>query len=112
MNGIATANDDAAVKIYSGTTNYTSHYSRLLIPAPYTTLNVTCTIETLYGDAVIDVENYSKNLAFTFAKGQAYNFVLTLQNPGDEIEFTVTKVNDWVPANGAIPTPENHKPNN
>ena len=112
VNGIATATDAAAVKIYSGTTNYTSHYSRLLIPATYAALNITCTIETLYGDAVIDVENYSKNIAYTFAKGKAYNFVLTLQNPGDEIEFTVTKVNDWVPADGSIPTPDNHQANN
>lgn len=96
VNGVATETADAAVKIFAGTTNYTSHYSRLLIPATYTDLNITCTIETLYGDSVIDIENYSRDLAFTFVKGHAYNFIFTLQNPGDEIEFTVTAVNEWI----------------
>ena len=115
VNGIATVDTPEAVKIFAGTTNYTSHYSRLLIPAEYkdaNKLNITCTIETLYGDSVIDVEDYDRDIVFTFEKGHAYNFILTLQNPGDEIEFTVNKVNEWTPADGSIPTPDNHQPNN
>ena len=96
VNGIATVDTPEAVKILAGTTNYTSHYSRLLIPASYTDLNITCTIETLYGDAVIDVENYARDINFTFEKGHAYNFILTLEKPGDEIEFTVNPVNEWI----------------
>ena len=96
VNGIATVDTPEAVKILAGTTNYTSHYSCLLIPASYTDLNITCTIETLYGDAVIDVENYERNITVTFEKGHAYNFILTLENPGDEIKFTVNPINEWI----------------
>ena len=98
VNGIATVDTPEAVKIFAGTTNYTSHYSRLLIPAEYkdaNKLNITCTIETLYGDSVIDVENYNSDIAFTFEKGHAYNFILTFQNPGDVIKFHVVAVKDW-----------------
>ena len=96
VNGVATVETPEAVKIIAGTTDYTSHYSRLLIPAAYTDLNITCTIETLYGDSVIDVENYNRDIAFTFEKGHAYNFILSLQNPGDVIKFDVVAVNEWI----------------
>ena len=99
VNGLADATAADAVKVFAGTTNYTSHYSRLLIPSEYNDankLNITCTIETLYGDSVIDVENYDRDLAFTFVKGHAYNFILTLQNPGDAIKFDVVAVNEWI----------------
>ena len=108
VNGLADATATEAVKIFAGTTNFTSHYSRLLIPAEYkdaNKLNITCTIETLYGDSVIDVENYDRDIAFTFAKGHAYNFILTLNNPGDEIQFTVTAVDEW-----PTPVSENNLP--
>ena len=95
VNDATTAESADAIKI-AATKNYTSQYSRLLIPAAYTGLNITCTIETLYGDAVIDVENYNRNIEFAFVKGHAYNFILTLKNPGDEIKFTVAAVNEWI----------------
>lgn len=107
VNGVATVETPEAVKIFAGTTDYTSHYSRLLIPAAYTDLNITCTIETLYGNSVIDVENYNRNIAFTFEKGHAYNFILTLQNPGDVIKFDVVAVNEWTPASGNLPDMDN-----
>ena len=87
------------MNILANTAYNTSHYSRLLIPAEYKNdnkLNITCTIKTLYGDKVIDVENYSRDITFTFVKGHAYNFILTLKNPGDEIKFTVAAVNEWI----------------
>jgi hypothetical protein len=54
-----------------------------------------CTIETLYGDSVIDVQPYNKSISQEFVKGYVYNFVLALSNPGQPIEFTVTAVNEW-----------------
>ena len=86
----------AADKLAASSTN-TSDFARLLVPATYTDLNVTCTIETLYGDAVIDVQNYNTNIPQEFVKGYVYNFILTLGAPGDAIEFTVTRVNEWIP---------------
>ena len=75
---------------------YTSDLARLLVPVTYTDLNITCTIETLYGDAVIDVQNYDKTIPQTFVKGYVYNFVLALKDPGQPIDFTVVKVYEWV----------------
>lgn len=80
---------------------YTSDDARLLIPASYTDLNITCTIETLYGESVIDVKDYDKTIAQEFVKGYVYNFVLALKDPGQPIEFTVTRVNEWVKAGDA-----------
>lgn len=77
---------------------YTSDDARLLIPASYTDLNITCTIETLYGNSVIDVENYNESISQEFVNGYVYNFVMALGNPGQPIEFTVTEVKEWVPA--------------
>lgn len=90
-----------------------SNYQRVLIPAAYeNSLNITCTIETLIkqgeGDnvtyAVIDTEAYNKTISHTFVKGNAYNFVISLGNPGDPIQFTVTKVNEWNPATNGTDT--------
>lgn len=95
VNGNVDADTEAAVKIPAHTHWYTSHHSRLLIPATYDDLNITCTIETLYDDAVIDVENYNRNIDFTFVKGHSYNFIFFLKEPGDEIHFDVFDVNGW-----------------
>ena len=95
VNGNADADTEDAVKIPAHTHWYTSHHSRLLIPATYDDLNITCTIETLYDDAVIDVENYNRNIDFTFVKGHSYNFIFFLKEPGDEIHFDVVDVNGW-----------------
>lgn len=95
VNGFEDAEVVEAVKIPARTHEYTSHYSRLLIPATYNDLNITCTIETLYGDNVIDVENYYRNIDFTFLKGHSYNFIFRLKEPGDEIQFSVVDVNGW-----------------
>lgn len=90
----------AAAKLAASSTN-TSDFARLLVPATYTDLNVTCTVETLYGDAVIDVQNYNTNIVQEFVKGYVYNFILTLGAPGEAIEFTVTRVNEWTPTGNA-----------
>ena len=86
---------------------YTSDLARLLVPATYedsNELNITCTIETLYGNSVIDVQDYDKSIPQTFVKGYVYNFVLALKDPGQPIEFTVTRVNEWIPTgNTEIP---------
>ena len=123
-NAVKEASYDVATKTWNGVSNYvvtfddvhdgnklaaggvyTSDLARLLVPANYTALNITCTIETLYGDSVIDVKDYTKDIAQEFVKGYVYNFVLALGNPGDAIQFTVTRVNEWIPTgNTEIPT--------
>lgn len=105
FNNVNTVAGEAAKLAADGV--YTSDYARLLVPATYedsNKLNITCTIETLYGDAVIDVQNYDKSISQTFVKGYVYNFVLALKDPGQPIDFTVTRVNEWIPTgNTAIP---------
>ena len=122
-NAVKEASYDVATEAWNGVSNYvvtfddvnganklaaneihTSDLARLLVPAKYedsNKLNITCTIETLYGDAVIDVQNYEKSIAQEFVKGYVYNFVLALKDPGQPIEFTVTRVNEWIPTGNA-----------
>ena len=73
----------------------TSLDSRLMIPQTTAALNITCTIETLLNGEVVDVENYSTDITKTLEAGKVYNFILTKNNPGDKIEFTVTTVTGW-----------------
>lgn len=91
-NGVA-ANEDA-VKVGSQVTKL-SNYERLLIPGNYTAMNVKARIALLYGEAEVDVLNYDKTVTVDLEGGNAYNFVLT-GSIGEPIEFTVTKVKEWV----------------
>lgn len=103
VNPLAFDNVNAGNKLVADQT-YTSDLARLLVPATYTDsnkLNITCTIETLYDGSVIDVQNYNKSIAQEFVNGYVYNFVLALKDPGQPIEFTVTKVNEWIPVGDA-----------
>lgn len=85
----------------------TSHYQRVLIPATYTYdatnktggLNITCTIETLLNGEVVDLQNFNKTISYTFAPGNAYNFIISL-GLNEPIKFTVTRVNNWVDQTG------------
>ncbi len=77
-------------------TNITSEFARLMIPAEYAALSVTCTIETLLGNAVIDTNTYNASIPYTLVAGHAYNFVLTVKQPGEPIVFTVNPINGWI----------------
>ena len=57
---------------------------------------MTFTYELLKGDVVIDTQDKSLNTgALTLVSGSSYNFVISLGNPGDPIQFDVEKVTDW-----------------
>lgn len=86
--------DGAKVYAVAGTKSAESANERLLIPNT-TSLNVTCSIDLLLNGNVVDHIDYDKNVTLNLAAGKAYNFVISLGNPGDKIEFTVTKVDDW-----------------
>ena len=96
--------------VYSGAKlkakqTYTSDFARLLIPAAYdNSLNITFTIETLYGDAVIDSRDYNETLSYEFKRNYEYNFVLELGNPGEEIKFSVNKVEGWKYDTATVPS--------
>lgn len=71
-----------------------SNYARLLVPATYTDLGVSFTVETLLDGSSLGSQTITKTLSTTFAKGSAYNVVATL---GDNnlITFTVEKLTGW-----------------
>lgn len=81
----------------------TSHHQRVLIPATYTYdetnqtggLNITCTIETLLNNEVVDSQDFNKSISYTFAPGNAYNFIISL-GLDEPIKFTVTEIINWV----------------
>lgn len=83
---------------------YTSDNARLVIPADYNAITINFTIETLYGDAVIDSRVYNKSIPPKFLRNYEYNFLLELGDPGDEIKFTVNKVEDWKQDGATIPS--------
>ena len=86
----------AAVKIgqVGAADSATSHYERILIPGTFTA-TVKATIKTLLNNQEVDVTSYEKEVDLTLVGGHAYNMVLNLGNPGDEIKFTCTEVNGW-----------------
>ena len=71
-----------------------SNYARLLVPATYTDLGVSFTVETLLDGSSLGTQTITKTLGTTFEKGIAYNVVATL---GDNnlITFTVEKLTGW-----------------
>lgn len=73
-----------------------SNYDRLLIPTDNEQLNITFTYELLKDGIVIDTQNKTIDTpALSLVSGQAYNFVISLGNPGEPIQFDVEKINDW-----------------
>ena len=99
-----------------------SEYERLLIPANYPDtdgkrLAITFTVNLYMSDnyhkddngnkipQLINTTTYNKDVAIEIEKGNAYNFVINLGDPGKPIMFTVTKVNEWAPQNGPTNVP-------
>lgn len=78
-----------------GIESATSHYARFLIPGTYEDLTITCTITTLLNDEAIDVTEYTGSIYITLVEGQAYNFKITLGEPGQKITFGIFAVNEW-----------------
>ena len=73
-----------------------SNFERLLIPFENGTIYISFTSQ-LYKDNVL-IQTKEETITannITLAAGNAYNFVIKLGNPGEPIQFTVTKVNGW-----------------
>lgn len=77
-------------------TSGVSNYERLIIPTVTTGINVEFTCELYKSGVLIDKQTktiQADNLTIT--KGNAYNFVISLGNPGEPIKFSVQDVNGW-----------------
>lgn len=73
-----------------------SNWDRLLIPVTEKAYTIKFDYE-LYKDGVL-VDSHEKTVTptkVTLEKGNAYNFIISLGNPGEPIKFTVTQVEDW-----------------
>ena len=86
-----------------------SNYEHLLIPQVNASLNIKVDVEYYIADkahAGVDVLNdsYTKDVAanLTLEAGKAYNFILTLGNPGEPITFAVETITDWIEESVAV----------
>ena len=79
-----------------------SNFDRLLIPNEHFAegskkLTVTFTCQTRINDTVLRTETkeVTTEKDVVLMQGHAYNFIISLSNPGEKIQFTVTEVKDW-----------------
>ena len=79
-----------------------SNYERLLIPQENAPLKISIDVEYYVENKVNDADvlndSYTKTIevAHTLEAGRAYNFIITLGNPGEPISFDVETITDWV----------------
>ena len=74
-----------------------SNYDRLLIPVTNHGFNITFDYQLLKDGIVIDTKT-GEDITTTnleLKPGHAYNFIFSLGNPGDPIQFDVHTVTDW-----------------
>ena len=74
-----------------------SNYDRLLIPVTNQVFNITFDYQLLKDGIVIDTKT-GEDITTTnleLQPGHAYNFIFSLGNPGDPIQFDVLTVTDW-----------------
>lgn len=75
----------------------TSHYEYLLIPGTFNA-TITADIRTWLNGTDISVAAnvpYTANVDLDLKPGYAYNLIIELDNPGEEIQFKVTAVEGW-----------------
>ena len=86
-----------------------SNYERLLIPQENATLKVSIEVEYYVQDKVNNADVLNDKYTKTAEKanialeaGRAYNFIITLGNPGEAIKFDVETITDWVEEDVAV----------
>ena len=80
-----------------------SNYERLLIPSNKK-LNITFNCE-IYKDHILiasEERTVTTTNTVNLEPGKAYNLIISLANPGEEIKFTVTEVNGWINNNTGV----------
>ncbi len=85
---------EAADIKYNGSAE--SNYDRLLIPTEGEAFNITFSYQLLKDEVVIDTQNKTiETGGLNLESGRAYNFIVSLGNPGDPIQFDLEKVSGW-----------------
>lgn len=104
----ATSNtaQDNAISI-EGKASATSHKQMLLIPYDYTStkLTITFTVDLFLNGTLLHTKDYTKYASVNLEAGKAYNFVIELGTPGQQINFTVETLTGWDPPTGGTDTP-------
>ena len=98
---VGASQDEAALKLLENGVGE-SNYERLLIPQTNAALTIKVNVKYYIADKAnpgTDVLNdsYTKEVVanLTLEAGKAYNFILTLGNPGEPITFAVENIVDW-----------------
>ena len=93
--GNAANNAEVSDLVYNASAE--SNYDRLLIPGEQT-LNIRFDYQLLKDGNVIDTQVDVLVVAadVNLESGHAYNFVISLDNPGDPITFALEDITDWV----------------
>lgn len=95
-NGVATSaatGAEATAIGFNGSVE--SNWERLLVPSNEAR-NITFTTQLFKDGVLIDTKDRTVNSdVIKLDEGGAYNFVVSLGNPGEPIKFDVEKVNDW-----------------
>ena len=98
---VGASQDEAALKLLENGVGE-SNYERLLIPQVGASLSIKVDVKYYIADKAnpgTDVLNdsYTKEVVanLTLEAGKAYNFILTLGNPGEPITFAVENIVDW-----------------
>lgn len=96
------SNEDSEAVVIGFNEKAVSNFERLLIPnkdieRDNKTLTVKFYCELYKGGTLIHkgerTVTTEKNVVLV--QGHAYNFIISLGNPGEKIQFTVEKINDW-----------------
>ena len=86
---------DATVADIQYNSSAESNFDRLLIPGTQT-LNISFSYGLYKNEVLIDAQDKTITAAnITLEAAKAYNFVISLGNPGDPIQFNVLAVTDW-----------------
>ena len=77
-------------------TSAESNYDRLMIPTSNEEFDITFNYQLLKDGVVIDEQTKTiETGGLTLQSGLAYNFIVSLGNPGDPIQFDLEKVSEW-----------------
>ena len=96
------SNEDSEAVVIGFKEKAVSNFERLLIPnkdieRDNKTLTVKFYCELYKGGTLIHegVRTVTTEKNVVLVQGHAYNFIISLGNPGEKIQFTVEKINDW-----------------
>lgn len=107
ISNATSSNDPNNAISIKGNASATSHKQMLLIPYNYTSTNltITFTVDLSLNGTLLHTKDYTKYASVNLEAGKAYNFVIKLGTPGQQINFTVETLTEWNPSTGGTDKP-------